>query len=103
MAVSILFGLGNGIFLSVDYALATDVLPSLDSAAESLGVWGVSAFLGSTIGPLIAGPLLELVSFARPAQGDVEYSRAGYTAVMILGAFYCGLAGVILARTVQAR
>ena len=77
--MSILFGLGNGIAPSVDYALATDVLPSLDSAVESLGVWGVSAFLGSMIGPLVAGPLLELVSLAKLAQGDVEYSRSGYT------------------------
>eukprot|EP00965_Chrysotila_dentata_P066741 2209738-Pleurochrysis_carterae.AAC.2 len=48
-------------FLSVDYALACDVLPSLEHAAQSLGVWGVSAFFGSTLGPLVAGPLLTYV------------------------------------------
>ena len=45
-------------FLSVDYALACDVLPSLENAAQNLGVWGVYAFPGSTLGPLVAGPLL---------------------------------------------
>lgn len=55
-------------FLSVDYALACDTLPSLESAAQGLGVWGVSAFLGSTTGPLIAAPLLAYFGCADGSQ-----------------------------------
>lgn len=92
-------GVGNGMFLSVDYALACDVLPSLEEAAQNLGVWGVSAFLGSTIGPLIAGPLL--THFGSTSSTE-EYSTPGYVAVMLLGAVYVICAGLML-RTVQAR
>ena len=95
-------------FLSVDYALACDVLPSLEHAAQSLGVWGVSAFLGSTLGPLIAGPLLThfggcwTADCAATAAEQHQYSTPGYVAVMLLGAVYVICAGLML-RTVKAR
>merc|ERR1719197_1482425 len=85
IVLTIGWGMGNGMFLSVDYALACDVLPSLEHAAQSLGVWGVSAFLGSTLGPLIAGPLL--THFGSTPNTD-RYSTPGYVAVMLLGAVY---------------
>ena len=75
------------------------MLPSLEEAAQNLGVWGVSAFLGSTIGPLIAGPLL--THFGSTPSTE-EYSTPGYVAVMLLGAVYVTCAGLML-RTVQAR
>merc|ERR1719327_1913152 len=79
------YGIGNGMFLSVDYALACDTLPSLEFAAQGLGVWGVSAFLGSTLGPLIAAPLLAY--FGWTSSPD-RYSANGYTAVNLAGAVY---------------
>ena len=88
------YGLGNGMFLSVDYALACDTLPSNESAAQSLGVWGVSAFLGSTLGPLIAAPLLAY--FGWTASPD-HYSSTGYMALNIAGAIYVCLAALFLA------
>merc|ERR1740133_60681 len=103
LLLGVMFGVGNGMFLSVDYALACDTLPSLDSAAQSLGVWGVSAFLGSTLGPLIAGPLLTHFGgcwTADCAATAAEYSTPGYVAVMLLGAVYVICAGLML-RTVK--
>ena len=105
LVLTIGWGMGNGMFLSVDYALACDVLPSLEHAAQSLGVWGVSAFLGSTLGPLIAGPLLTHFGgcwTADCAATAAEYSTPGYVAVMLLGAVYVICAGLML-RTVKAR
>ena len=138
LVLTIGWGMGNGMFLSVDYALVTthwavvggvhgscatvsrftvwcplvvefgtpcppcqacDVLPSLEHAAQSLGVWGVSAFLGSTLGPLIAGPLL--THFGSTTTAD-QYSTPGYVAVMLLGAVYVICAGLML-RTVRER
>ena len=87
------FGVGNGMFLSVDYALACDTLPSFDSAAQGLGVWGVSAFLGSTIGPLIAGPLLAYFGWTPSPE---RYSSQGYLAVNCAGAVYVCCAGLFL-------
>ena len=86
-------GIGNGMFLSVDYALACDTLPSLESAAQGLGVWGVSAFLGSTLGPLIAAPLLAYFGWTSSPE---RYSSTGYTAVNLAGAIYVICAGGFL-------
>ena len=36
LVLTVGWGMGNGMFLSVDYALACDVLPSLEHAAQSL-------------------------------------------------------------------
>ena len=72
------------------------------------GVWGVSAFLGSTLGPLIAGPLLThfggcwTADCAATAAEQHQYSTPGYVAVMLLGAVYVICAGLML-RTVKAR
>jgi len=93
------FGVGNGMFLSVDYALACDVLPSLQTAAQGLGLWGVSAFLGSTIGPLIAGPLLAYFGATDSAE---RYGADGYVALNATGAVYVALAAFFL-RNVSAR
>jgi len=93
------FGFGNGMFLSVDYALACDVLPSFETAAQGLGVWGVSAFLGSTIGPLIAGPLLAYFGWTPNPE---RYASAGYLAVNAVGAMYVSMAAFFL-RNVSAR
>ena len=91
--LSVGYGLGNGMFLSVDYALACDTLPSADSAAQGLGVWGVSAFLGSTLGPLIAAPLLSYFGWT---PSPVHYSAAGYTAINLAGAVYVCFSGLFL-------
>lgn len=94
LALGVGYGVGNGMFLSVDYALACDTLPSNESAAQSLGVWGVSAFLGSTLGPLIAAPLLAY--FGWTASPD-HYSAMGYMALNVAGAIYVCLAALFLA------
>ena len=88
-----------GMFLSVDYALACDVLPSFQSAAQGLGLWGVSAFLGSTVGPLIAGPLLAYFGWTPSPE---RYSANGYVALNLAGAIYVSLAAFFL-RYVSAR
>jgi len=91
--MSVAFGLGNGMFLSVDYALACDTMPSAESAAQGLGVWGVSAFLGSTLGPLIAAPLLAYFGWTSDPNA---YSTQGYTAVNLAGTVYVCLSGLFL-------
>lgn len=93
LALGVGYGIGNGMFLSVDYALACDTLPSLESAAQGLGVWGVSAFLGSTLGPLIAAPLLAYFGWTSSPE---RYSSTGYTAVNLAGAVYVTCAGGFL-------
>lgn len=56
----VVYGCGNGSFLSVDYALALDCIPDRTQTAQALGMWGVSAFLGLAIGPILWGTTLEI-------------------------------------------
>mmetsp|Transcript_25437 Transcript_25437/g.64671 ORF Transcript_25437/g.64671 Transcript_25437/m.64671 type:complete len:433 (-) Transcript_25437:354-1652(-) len=99
LILGVAYGIGNGVFLSVDYALACDTLPSFESAAQGLGVWGVSAFLGSTSGPLIAAPLLAYFGWTTSPD---HYSDGGYVAVNVAGACYVTCAALFL-RFVRAR
>lgn len=81
------YGVGNGTYLSVDYALACDSLPSKDKAARYLGIWGVGAFIGTLLGPLLIGPSLLLFG----DKGDVDadgtpmYDIEGYIVILIIG------------------
>jgi len=99
LLLGVAYGIGNGVFLSVDYALACDTLPSFENAAQGLGVWGVSAFLGSTIGPLIAAPLLAYFGWTLSPD---HYSAPGYVAVNFAGSVYVTCAALFL-RYVKAR
>ena len=72
---------------------ARDLAAISQTAAQGLGVWGVSAFLGSTLGPLIAAPLLAY--FGWTSSPD-RYSRYGYTAVNLAGAVYVFFSAIFL-------
>ena len=51
MAIS---GLGFGMYMAVDLALAADVLPNKDNAAKDLGVLNIAGALPFTVAPAIA-------------------------------------------------
>jgi len=78
MAVS---GLGFGVYLAVDLALVTQVLPDEATAAKDLGVFNIAAALPFAVAPAIAPAVLAVGggSYA------VLYAVAGCSAV--LGAF----------------
>lgn len=50
-----IYGIGNGAYLSVDYALACDALPNKENAAKFLGIWGVAAFIGTMVSQCLGG------------------------------------------------
>jgi len=91
MALGGIMGGFNGSYLSVDYALAVDTLPSRDQAAKWLAVWGVAAFIGGMLGPAIGGPLLWTMPGKPPMEAGSTYhanSSLGYWALMVLGSAY---------------
>ncbi|MCY0869423.1 MAG: MFS transporter [Firmicutes bacterium] len=57
-ALSVLYGMGYGAFLSVDWALALDTMPSLENVARNLGIWGMAATFPAVIAPAFGGLLL---------------------------------------------
>jgi len=78
-----IYGIGSGAYLAVDYALALDCMPKNHrGSSEALGIWGISAFLGSSIGPLIGGGLLEV--FGNFGEGG-HYTYPGYVALLGFG------------------
>ncbi|CAD7928373.1 unnamed protein product [Amoebophrya sp. A120] len=89
------YGVGNGAYLAVDLALALDCLPDPETSAQSLGIWGVSAFLGLAIGPLLWGSALELSG--GETIGDVRvYPYTGYAYMLLGGCVFCFLSGAVV-------
>ena len=90
--VILIFGAANGMYLTMETSLAVDTLPhGHDSSnAQLLGIWGVAAFLGAALGPMIGGPLLYLLGStgATETGGAEEYTMTGYAAVLGLSTLY---------------
>ncbi|MDR7191146.1 MFS family permease [Microbacterium sp. BE35] len=81
-----IIGLGAGSFLSVDLALATQVLPNPEDTAKDLGVLNIANALPQSIAPAIA-PAIIAIGAATPL--------GGYTTWYLFGALVA-LAGAVL-------
>jgi MFS family permease len=74
LTIGVVFGLGYGAYISVDWALALDVLPDKSYAARDLGVWGFASTIPQTLAPLMGGAVVFLL----------EPSGWGYQGVFLL-------------------
>jgi len=90
------YGVGNGAYLAVDLALALDCLPDPSLSAQSLGIWGVSAFVGLAIGPLLWGSALELSGGKTIADNVRVYPYTGYVYILLGGCVFCFMAGAVV-------
>jgi MFS family permease len=54
IVAAVIFGLGYGVYLGVDFALVTDVLPSAESRAKDMGVFNIANTLPQVLVPIIA-------------------------------------------------
>jgi MFS family permease len=138
--ICLILGGANGIYLTMDTSLAVDTLPrdnddddddddedmngddddddesddSPSGSAQLLGIWGVAAFLGSALGPMIGGPLLYIFG-SQPINGNnsdtdtdttddnttttpgaEDYTMRGYAVVIGLASFYFFCSAVAL-------
>ena len=100
IAMGVVFGLGYGAYISVDWALATDVLPSMDDYARDMGVWHVALTLPQVIGAPIAGVLLDLGQAYGPGVG---LPTLGYTLLFSLALLFFILGTVFVSRIKRAR
>ena len=57
-------GIGFGIYLAVDLALVSQVLPNTDDASKDLGVFNIAATLPQSLAPAIAPIFLAIPHFA---------------------------------------
>jgi Na+/melibiose symporter-like transporter len=88
-----LFGIGNGAYQAVDWALAIDVLPNGDDAAKDMGVWHVALVLPQILAPSISGLVLNTLK----ARATLEI---GYTAVFAMATLWFIL-GTVFVRKVR--
>jgi len=52
------YGLGYGMYIAVDWALALDVLPDGCAVAKDMGIWHLSMVVPDIISPLISGAII---------------------------------------------
>jgi len=104
----VIFGLGYGAYISVDWALGTDVLPSKEHSGKDMAVWHISMTLPQSITPLIAGywllsafPTKMYVSAA--GERTTQYAVEGYVLVFVMAAVFFILGAVLLKNVKKAR
>ena len=71
-------GLGFGVYVAVDLALAADVLPDRASAAKDLGVFNIAGALPFSVAPAIAPAILAVAG----GSYGVLYAVAGVSALL---------------------
>ncbi len=103
--VGAFFGLAFGAYISVDWALGTDVLPSKEHAAKEMAVWHISMTLPQSVAGPIAGFMIS--SFGIHEALDLKekimvphYEVAGYTTVFVFIAV-CFATGAYLLKNVR--
>jgi MFS family permease len=84
---AVVLGIGFGVYLSVDFALLTEVLPSARDRAKDLGVINIANSLPQVIAPAIAAPVVKVLG--------------GYPVLYTLAAAVT-LAGAVLVKKVRS-
>ncbi len=95
--MGLIFGVGYGAYTAVDWAMASDVLPSEDDYAKDMGVWHIAWTLPQIAAPLIAGILLDNFQVIGKQAGQ---PTLGYTVIFLLAAVYL-IFGTVLVRRVR--
>ena len=93
IAGSILLGIGYGIYVSVDFALTTQVLPPTGDAARDLGVINIAAAAPQAFAPLLAAPLVKAF----------DNYAAGYATLYIFAAVIACAGAVLVTRIKTVR
>jgi MFS family permease len=97
VGLGLVFGLGYGAYQAVDWALASDVLPSAKDHAKDMGVWHVALTLPQVISTPVAGFLLDRFQVVGAQSG---LPNLGYTVIFSLATLYFIL-GTLFVRNIR--
>jgi len=100
LIIGVLFGLGAGAYQSVDWALATDVLPNMDDAAKDMGIWHIALTFPQLAATPLAGYLLD--TFQRVGRSSGQ-PTLGYTVIFAIAVVYFFLGTVFVYQVKKAR
>lgn len=81
-------GAGHGVYVAVDLALVSEVLPDPDDAAKDLGVFNIANSAPQSLAPSIAPLFLAVPLFAG---GGVSDTGGNYTALFFAAAIFAAL------------
>ncbi len=69
LGLGALYGIGYGLYLAVDWALACDTIPDRAKAAKDMGLFHVAQTLPNSIIPAIEGTLIDKFNHVAPNSG----------------------------------
>ena len=101
LVAAVLFGLGYGAYISVDWALGTDVLPNRDEAGKDMAVWHVSMVLPQTLAAAPAAMLIDSFGHRVMLEGGqpvMHYHSGGYVMLFAVAAVLLAIAASLLRR-----
>jgi MFS family permease len=93
LGAAAIFGLGYGAYVSVDWALVADVLPSEHTFARDMGVWNIALTIPQVIAAVLGAALITLGKSALSGQ----YS---YTFIFVALVIFC-VAGTVTVRNIK--
>ena len=76
-------GGGFGVYMSVDQALVTQVLPDAQSRAKDLGIMNIGTIVPPAVAPLVAGLLISSSGHGYPGLFALVGATAGLGAVLV--------------------
>lgn len=91
--LGIVFGMGYGGYMSVDWALAVDSLPSMAEAGKDLGLWSMASTLPAVLAPALG-------SLVIVATAHVGATALGYRVVFALATLFL-IAGALFVRKIR--
>jgi MFS family permease len=95
MALGALYGVGYGLYSSVDWALGIDTLPDRDRPAKDLGLYHVADSLPRVLLPFVVGIGLDAINRTSP--------NAGYRVLFVFAAVLYGIGALLVSRIRSVR
>ena len=95
LLLGVVYGVGYGMFSSVDWALGLDTLPDRDRPAKDLGLYHVADSLPRVLLPFVMGFVVDGVNRASP--------NAGYRVTFLVAAGLYAASGILVRRIRSVR